>query len=76
MEGHSLTGCVCMSLKDWFWFGCMGVVCAAFDMPNIKSNAPHIGEEGVEWEDNMRRWLTAAGAIHNAEARDDVDDNN
>ena len=36
----------------------------------------HIGEEGIEWEDNMRRWLTAAGAIHNAEARDDVDDNN
>ena len=36
----------------------------------------HIGEEGVEWEDNMRRWLTAAGAIHSAEARDDGDDNN
>ena len=22
-----------------------------------------IGREGVEWEENMRRWLTAAGAI-------------
>ena len=33
----------------------------------------HIGEEGIEWEDNMRRWLTAAGAIHNAEARDSTE---
>ena len=26
-----------------------------------------IGSEGVEWEENMRRWLTAAGAIDGEE---------